>query len=110
MGLSRLSPEELAAWVTESCAAQGVPVKVHDPAVIKRVGALLGAKPDGTRGRKRSGTRDPAGSRSVAPHDLHAGRVEGLHTRAAGTDQYVVDQGGDNGVLLSQVQASPGAA
>ena len=57
MGLSHLSEDELAAWVTASCAAQGVPVKVTDPTVVRRVGALLGAGVEGVRGRKRSGTR-----------------------------------------------------
>jgi hypothetical protein len=66
MGLSNLPPETLAAWVEASCAAQGVPAKVTDPTVVRRVGALLGAAPDsgsqGGRGRKRSGTRPPGGA------------------------------------------------
>lgn len=38
---SHLAPEELAAWVAQSCAAQGLPVKVTDPTVVRRVALLL---------------------------------------------------------------------
>ena len=110
MGLSHLSEEDLAAWVAASCAAQGVPVKVTDPGVVRRVGALLGAMPDGVRGRKRSGTRAPGGARSVTPHDADAGGVHGLDTGGTGADHGVVDHRGDDGVLTGEVQARPGAA
>ncbi|GAB2767856.1 hypothetical protein GCM10027020_20870 [Nocardioides salsibiostraticola] len=62
MGLSHLTDEELAAWVTASCEAQGVPVRVTDPTVVRRVGTLLGAATAGTRARKRSGTRGTDGT------------------------------------------------
>ena len=61
MGLSNVPAEVLAAWVAASCAGQGVPVKVTDPTVVRRVGALLGAGVAGPRERKRSGTRGPDG-------------------------------------------------
>lgn len=38
----KVTPEVVAAWVERSCAAQGVPVKVREPAVIAQVSALLG--------------------------------------------------------------------
>jgi len=41
-GLSHLSADEVAAWVAASCAAQGLPVKVTDPGVVRRVAVLLG--------------------------------------------------------------------
>lgn len=70
MGLSRLSPDALAAWVEASCASQGLAVKITDPTVVRRVGALLGAATDpgplGGRGRKRSGTRPPNDPDAVA--------------------------------------------
>lgn len=47
MGLSNLTREELAAWVTASCQEQGVPVKVTHPSVIRQVGTLLGAPAEG---------------------------------------------------------------
>lgn len=110
MGLSHLSDEEVASWVAASCAAQGVPIKVSDPGVVRRVGALLGGMPDGARGRKRSGTRGPGGARSVAPHDFDSGWVHGLGSGGAGCDDDVVDKGSDDGVLAGEVEASPGAA
>lgn len=39
-----LSVEQLRAFLEASCAAQGVPVLVTDPAVVAKVGALLGAR------------------------------------------------------------------
>lgn len=36
-----LTAEEVQSWVRASCAAQGVPVKVVDVAVIRRVRVLL---------------------------------------------------------------------
>lgn len=110
MGLSRLSDAEVAAWVAASCAEQGVPVKVTDPTVVRRVGALLGAAPDGARARKRSGTRAPSGARSVAPHDAYPLGVEFPGAGAAGADVGVVDEGFDDGVLSVEIQARPGAA
>lgn len=50
MGLSNLSPDELAAWVTASCREQGVPVKVTHPSVVRLVGTLLGAPAEGVAG------------------------------------------------------------
>jgi hypothetical protein len=41
-GLS-FTDEEVENWVRASCAAQGVPVKVADPVLVGRIGALLGA-------------------------------------------------------------------
>lgn len=38
-----LDVEALQAWVKQSCAVQGVPVHVTDPAVVSRLGVLLGA-------------------------------------------------------------------
>jgi hypothetical protein len=36
-------PAVVRRWVEESCATQGVPVKVTDPAALHRVGVLLSA-------------------------------------------------------------------
>lgn len=110
MGLSSLSANEVAAWVAASCAAQGVPIKVTDPTVIRRVGALLGAAEPAGRARKRSGTRPAGVAGSVAPHDGHAGGVQDSGTGGAGSDHRVVDQGCDDGVLAREVQGVPGAA
>ena len=52
--MARLSGEELAAWVTASCARSGVPVRVTDQAVLGRVVVLL----QGREGRPGSDTPD----------------------------------------------------
>ena len=40
--MNRPTAGEVAAWVAESTARQGVPVKVDDPGAIERVAVLLG--------------------------------------------------------------------
>jgi len=42
-----MSPDELARWVTDSCEAQGVAVKITDSAVLAPLGALLAATENG---------------------------------------------------------------
>lgn len=37
-----MTEQEVAEWVERSCAAQGVPVKITDPSVIRQVVILLG--------------------------------------------------------------------
>lgn len=59
VGLSGVPDEVVAAMVQASCLAQGVPVKIVDPTVVRRVAVLLGAVPVGARGRKRSGPGAP---------------------------------------------------
>lgn len=40
--VARLIGQVLADWVAQSCAAQGLPVKLSDPDVLRQVGVLLG--------------------------------------------------------------------
>jgi hypothetical protein len=62
VAMNRPTAEEVAAWVEESTARQGVPVKVEDSGAVERVAVLLGvgrvpvraARPGGA-GRGRSG-------------------------------------------------------
>jgi hypothetical protein len=110
MGLSHLSADEVAALVEASCAAQGVPAKVTDPGVVRRVGALLGAPADASRAQPRSGSTRGAGGGSVAPHDVGPGRVQSLGSGDPGSDHDVVDQGFDDRVLPRQVEAAPRSA
>lgn len=108
MGLSHLTPDEVAAFVAASCAAQGVAVKVSDPSVVRRVGALLGAPGPGRARTRGAGARGTGtGATSVPPHDLDPGRVQRHDPRGAGSDDNVVDQGLDDGVLTVQVQRPP---
>lgn len=71
-----VDPEALAAWVAQSCHAQGVPERVTDPGVLGRVGALLGAVPERTdasaagaprRAHSRHTGTSRAGSIDLAP-------------------------------------------
>jgi hypothetical protein len=109
MGLSHLGDAEVAAWVAASCAAQGVPVKVTDPTVVRRVGDLLGASGRGRAQARQRGTA-PTGAPSESPGDAHAGRVQALASGGAGSDGGVVDDGGDDGVLSGEVEGVPRSA
>lgn len=108
MGLSGLSPDQIAARVAESCAAQGLPVKVTDPLLVHRVVVLLGGPVAGPRAQPRSGSTRTDTGRSVAPHDHNTVRVETSATASTGSDHDVVDQRPDDGVLTVQIQTRPG--
>lgn len=60
----------VASWVTASCAAQGVPVKIADPLTVARVRTLLGGArgpADGARGTaSEAGTRGHAAARRAS--------------------------------------------
>lgn len=61
--MARITAEELAAWVKASCAAQGIPERVADPAVLAQVGTLLG----GRQGEPPHGAQRRGGSPAGAP-------------------------------------------
>ncbi len=47
-------PREIAeAWAIETCADQGVPVKVEDPRTIRKVADLIGVAQTRQRGSTR---------------------------------------------------------
>ena len=106
MGLT-LSGDELAAWVQESCARQGVPAKVTDLGVVARIAVLLGTPgtPEalGAPAPKRTGGR----VRSEPPHDLHPVRIQRAGTGLARTDHDVVDDRFDDGDLAGEVEFGP---
>lgn len=106
--LSGLPEVVLAAWVESSCAAQGVPVKVTDPGVMRQVATLLGQAPSESRADPRSGSTRHAGDGSeVAPHDVHAGVVQGPGARLSRADGDVVDDRSGDGLLTVEVQGRP---
>ncbi|MCU1677355.1 MAG: hypothetical protein JWM93_2113 [Frankiales bacterium] len=107
MGLSDLTPEGLARFVQQSCAAQGVPVHVSDIAVLRRVATLLGGAPAEPRARARSAAAGPAGAPSQTPDGVHAVRVEALCASGAGSDDGVIEDGADNRVLALQGERLP---
>ena len=71
----KVTPEMVVAWVERSCAAQGVPVKVRDPAVVAQVAALLGQV------RQTASTR--SGSKLVRP------RTAGRTVAESSTDETI---------------------
>lgn len=107
----------VAAWVAASCAGQGVPVTITDPATVARVVALLGG-PDGGAGGGQGepaaagtpGRHRPAAGRSESPDGLHPVRVQGAAAGRARADQGMVQHGGDDCGLPGQVQPVPRSA
>lgn len=106
-----IDPDWLAGWVTESCSAQGVPVKVTDAGVLSRVGVLLGMRADGPRahGAAAPSTRATAAP-SQSPDGLHSAGVEAAGSGDTGGDDGVVEDGGDDRGLSLQGQARPAVA
>ena len=73
MGMKRVSPGAVRAWVERTCASQGVPVKVSDRAVIETTVTLLG------QARQTGSMR--SGSKTVRPR--RAGRTMARSSTAA---------------------------
>jgi len=84
---SAVPTDVVRAWVERSCAAQGLPVKVSDPAVLHQVGVLFG--------------------RSRPPAHLDALGVEAGPALDGAVDGDVVDQGADDGALAGDREAVP---
>jgi hypothetical protein len=72
MGLSR---EAVAAWLSASCAEQGVPVLITDPHVLARVAALL-SPPTAGSGTDRCTGRSRSPGQLQAPDRPDASRVQ----------------------------------
>ena len=115
------TPEEVESWVRTTCAAQGVPVKVADPVLVGRVGALLGVGPgvrvaaDGRRAASgasapRAAVTAGRGGGLRIPDRLHPRGVERSGSRLAGSDDGVVEQGGDDRDLPVEVERVPRSA
>ena len=85
VGLTSYRPARVA-WVERSCADQGVPVKLTDPQAVAKVAELL------AQGRQ---TR------------RQARLVEAVVAAPAGADDDVVEHGGDDRVLLAEVERVP---
>jgi hypothetical protein len=120
-GGQSFTAEEVENWVRASCLAQGVPVKVADPVLVGRVGALLGvgsgvrAAADGRRAASGASAPRAAATADRAcglqlPDRLHPGGVQGARTGLAGADDGVVEQGGDDGDLPVEVERVPRSA
>lgn len=115
------SAEVVAAWVTASCEAQGVPVKITDALVLRDVEALLGASGPASlaaraeRGGRQARARTPRTaaarrSRSESPDGLHARGLDSAGSWDARRYDSVIENGGDDRGLLGQVEAVPRSA
>lgn len=93
--------EALRAWVAASCAAQGVELIVSDPAVVARVGVLLG-------GRGAARTPPRGGERGIRPSQSPGGddavRVKRSRAGSARADGGEVQDGAHDRRLSGQVQ------
>ena len=59
------TPAEVAGWVEESAARQGVPVKVEDPGAVERVVGVVGGGPGAGQSRQTGESRE--GSKRLRP-------------------------------------------
>ena len=91
--------EAAREWVEASCASQGLPLRVADPAILAQVAGLLGAGP----GVSREAPRRSA-SGSGTPDGGDAAVVEAVVATTSGGDDQVVEDGGDDRMLPGQRQ------
>lgn len=74
VGVMALTREQVHAWLVDSCEAQGVPVTIEDPALVRDVVVLLTGRSGGS-GAKRGASRR---SRSESPDGLNPVEVNRL--------------------------------
>lgn len=107
MGLSDLSVAQLAAFVTASCEAQGLPLHVQDPASLRTVAKLLGGMPAEGGEQARSAVAPSAGDRLDPPGGLDALRIKRPCPGLAGQDHGMVENGAHDRVLPVEVEGLP---
>ncbi len=74
-------------WAERTADAQGLPLRVTQADVIRSVTVLLGVKP----------------ARSGAPDRSKAGGIEAVVAAPGGADNNVIEDGGDDQSLLSEL-------
>ena len=102
-----VNAEQLAAWVEASCQAQGLPVRVTDPATVQTVRVLLVGGQGGHRAQARSASTGPTVRRSQPPQRRDPGRVEASGSQHARLDDGVVQDHADDGGLPVEVEVGP---
>jgi hypothetical protein len=78
-------------WAERSCLEQGLALKISDPRTLRDVAQLLGASVEG----------------SHPPDGIQARGIEAVVATAPGTDDDVVEDGGDDRVLPREGQVGP---
>lgn len=104
-----LSPQAVTAWVEQSCAAQGLPVKVCDPFTVEQVRALLTGRAGRPATARQRGRSAPA-ERSQPPDRPDPVGVEGSGSGLSRPDDGMVQDCPDDGGLSGQVQSGPRGA
>jgi hypothetical protein len=102
-----VSPESVAAWVSASCAAQGLPVKVTDAGAVARVVTLLGGPLGSGRAQARSASTARPRRALQPPHGSDPLDVESAALVGARFDDGVVEDGRNDGGLAGQVERGP---
>lgn len=102
-GRADITAEAVRAWVEASCAAQGLAVAVTDLGVVAQVAGLLGAP------SRPQADGAPSGrpQRSDTPDGTEPAGVEPVEPAATGTDDEMVEDGGDDRVLPVQGKSLP---
>lgn len=100
--MAGLSAEQIRRWTERTCAEQQVPVAVTDPLTIARIGDLLGRD-----GCAAAGGRAAPGPALQPPDRTNAVGIEPVAATLPGTDDGLVEQGGDDGSLAVEVEGGP---
>lgn len=92
--LGGVDPEEVSAWVRASRAAQGLPEKVEDPAILRALAVLL----------------RPALAGLPAPKRRYTRRIKSVAATNGGSNPDMVQDCGDDAPLPGQGEVGPFAA
>ena len=80
--------DEARRWAERTCGEQGLPVTITDAVTVARVAAVLREVSD-------------------APDRLHARRVKAVEAANRGPDDHAVQDSGDDGSALVEVEVGP---
>lgn len=100
-----LTGDALVSWVTSSCLAQGVPVKVTDGRVVDRIRILLtGESGASRRSASLAGAPD---ARSKVPDRRDSPGVQRRRRSGARRNYNVIEDGPHDGDLTVEIEGGP---